>query len=262
MNGREVRVMVVEDEWQVRAEYRKLIRRHKMLELVAEAASQKEALDLFKTVSVDALILDLEMPQGSGILLLEEMRALPFDMPFVAVVTNVISKAVYNAVRDLGADYICAKSSEGFSLDVPLSVIEISAPYKTRGKRKNIFPGNRAFSAEEDERRHRTALELYRMGYSDKMKGTVYLKEAIAFLSDYGIDDISITKELYPHIAEVFSTKAGNVERDIRIAIEKVWSEQSLETLGRLYPYEWNEQTGRPTNAEFIRNMARKMIQL
>ena len=83
-------------------------------------------------LEIDAMILDLELPGGSGILLLEKLHQMQIPKPFIAVVTNVVSQPIYQTIRMLGADYICAKGEKGFSLNVPISIIEISAPYQTK----------------------------------------------------------------------------------------------------------------------------------
>lgn len=70
---------------------------------------------------------------------------------------------------------------------------------------------------------------------------------------------ISTTKELYPYIARKFKVNAGNVERSIRVAIEKVWTKQDLKRLQELYAEGWNKDTGRPANTKFIRTIARKV---
>ena len=87
----EIRVMIVEDE-EVRKEYRRLIPEYSMLRLVAESGNQEEALKILEEVAVDVLILDLEIKNGSGILLLEKLQRMKIEKPFIMVVTNVISK--------------------------------------------------------------------------------------------------------------------------------------------------------------------------
>lgn len=104
------------------------------------------------------------------------------------------------------------------------------------------------------------SLELSRMGFPSKRVGTVYCEEAILAVAMSDKRDIMITKEIYPRIALNYQTNAKNVERVIRLVIEKVWTEQDIRILQEVYPYEWNSRAGRPTNAEFIHNMAQKII--
>lgn len=255
-----VRVMVVEDEPDVRDEYRRMIKERSMMQLVAETDNQEEALKILEMTSVDAIILDLELPRGSGILLLEKIQMLSIEKPFIAVVTNVVSKVIYDTIRSMGVDYICAKGDENFSLDVPLSIIEISAPFqRTKEVRKNEKNEMNARTRKNIYQRN-IEFELSRMGFPTKLHGTIYCEEAIVFVAMSERQDISMTKEVYPYIAEKYETNAKNVERNIRIVIEKVWTEQDVRKLKELYPYEWNVRTGRPTNAEFFYNIVQKII--
>ncbi|MCI9217580.1 sporulation initiation factor Spo0A C-terminal domain-containing protein [Lachnospiraceae bacterium 42-17] len=255
-----VRVMVVEDEAEVREKYRKLISGHPMLHFVAETGNANEALHILQTETIDAVILDLEMPQGSGIIFLSELQMLEIEKPFIAVVTNVVSKTIYDAVRQMGADYICAKGSAGFSWDTPLSIIELTAPYRRTKEAAADISHNVNHRTRMNIYQRSISLELSRMGFPSKRVGTVYCEEAILAVAMSDKRDIMITKEIYPRIALNYQTNAKNVERVIRLVIEKVWTEQDIRILQEVYPYEWNSRAGRPTNAEFIHNMAQKII--
>lgn len=259
INQMRVRVMVVEDETEVRDEYRRLIKERSILQLVAETDDPDEALQLLEVTTVDALILDLEMPRGSGILLLEKLNTMQIEKPFIAVVTNVVSKVIYDAIRNMGVDYICAKGDPKFSLAVPLSIIEISAPYRKTKERAELISGKLNARTRRDLYGREIEFELSRFGFSLKMLGTSYIQEALMFLVMSDIKEISMTKEMYPYIASKFKTNPTNVERNIRIAIEKVWTEKEVKALKELYSYEWNMNTGRPTNAEFLYNIAKKL---
>lgn len=260
MNLINVRVMVVEDEAEVREKYRKLISGHPMLHFVAETDNANEALHILQTTTIDAVILDLEMSKGSGIIFLKELRTLKIERPFIAVVTNVVSKTIYDTIRDMGADYICAKGGEGFSWDTPLSIIELTAPHRRTKEVAAEISHNVNHRTRMDIYQRSISLELSRMGFPPKRVGTAYCEEAILTVAMSDKRDVMITKEIYPRIALNHQTNAKNIERDIRLVIEKVWTEQDIRILHELYPYEWNSRAGRPTNAEFIHNMAQKII--
>ncbi len=260
MSQTNIRIMVVEDEPEVREEYRLLIERRNMLQLVAETDRQEDALKLLESIPIDALILDLELPQGSGILLLEKLEMMPVEKPFIAVVTNVVSKVVYDTIRRMGVDYICTKGNADFSLEVPLSIIEISAPYRQRRESAGSMSRKLNTHTRRDLYRRSVERELFRMGFPAKMLGTRYCQEGILYFAMSEKTEISMTKDLYPYIASKHQTNIKNVEKDIRIAIEKVWTEQDIRDLREMYPCEWNEKSGRPTNAEFIHNMVQKII--
>lgn len=260
MEETKTKVMIVE-EGETREEYRRLMKEHPTLLLAAECETEDEAIEILNKLRVDVLILGLEIRGGSGLLLLERIRGMNITKPFVVVVTNIISKRLYEPVRMIGADYICSKSAINYSLDIPLSIIELCAPY-----RKSAHTGT---IQDEEQRRcsltgiyqKRIHRELEAIGFPRGVHGTSYLKEGIFYLVMSGQASISTTKELYPYIAEKFATNTGNVERNIRGVIEKVWTKQNIEQVCKRYGGEWKTDTGRPTNTKFMKWMAEKVIE-
>lgn len=250
MEHEDIRIMIVEDR-ENREEYRALLKKHTKLRLVAESDNQEESLKILQETQIDAMILDLEIQNGSGILLLQKLQTLDIKKPFIEVVTNIISRQAYEPVRMMGADYICSKSSINYSLDIPLSILEICMSC-----RKEQIPKGPAV---KEMYRQRIHIILKEMGFSSEMQGTGYLEEGILYMVLEGKMMISTTKELYPYIARKFKVNAGNVERSIRVAIEKVWTKQDLKRLQELYAEGWNKDTGRPANTKFIRTIARKV---
>ena len=254
-----VQILIVEDDLELREQYRALIQGRTTLRLVAETESVEDAIRILQTDEIDAMILDLELPGGSGILLLEEMQKLHIRKPFVAVVTNVVSQPIYQTIRKLGADYICAKGERGFSLNVPISIIEISAPYQKNTESASVIKDEIKRQTCIDIYKRRTEDELLRLGFSFKLKGTVYCQKAILYILISEKDNLSATKDIYPYVAKECKTNVKNVERSIRAVIEKVWKEQDIRKIKEVYPYECNIETGRPTNTDFLYGLAKKI---
>ena len=100
---------------------------------------------------------------------------------------------------------------------------------------------------------------IHEIGVPAHIKGYHYLREAIMMC----VEDVemlnSITKILYPTIAEKFQTTPSRVERAIRHAIEVAWSRGRMETLDALFGYTINTGKGKPTNSEFIALIADKI---
>ena len=110
-------------------------------------------------------------------------------------------------------------------------------------------------STEETEERNleKDVTEMiHEIGVPAHIKGYNYLREAIMMC----VEDVemlnSITKVLYPTIADNFQTTPSRVERAIRHAIEVAWSRGRMETLDSLFGYTINLGKGKPTNSEFI----------
>ena len=100
---------------------------------------------------------------------------------------------------------------------------------------------------------------IHEIGVPAHIKGYQYLREAIMM----SVEDVemlnSITKILYPSIAEKYQTTPSRVERAIRHAIEVAWSRGKMETLDALFGYTINIGKGKPTNSEFIALIADKI---
>lgn len=100
---------------------------------------------------------------------------------------------------------------------------------------------------------------IHEIGVPAHIKGYQYLREAIMIsVKDQSMLG-SITKALYPYIAELFQTTPSRVERAIRHAIEVAWSRGKMETLEGLFGYTINTGKGKPTNSEFIALIADKI---
>lgn len=93
---------------------------------------------------------------------------------------------------------------------------------------------------------------IHEIGVPAHIKGYQYLREAIMLSVDNQEMLGSITKILYPTIAQKYDTTPSRVERAIRHAIEVAWSRGRMETLEALFGYTINTGKGKPTNSEFI----------
>ena len=93
---------------------------------------------------------------------------------------------------------------------------------------------------------------LHLFGIPEHISGTQYLKEIIPYCLNYGKVMPSITKELYPMVAEVFGTTRQRVERAIRTAIEVGWDRIPPDIIEHYFGNSVSPDHGKPTNAEFI----------
>ena len=64
----------------------------------------------------------------------------------------------------------------------------------------------------------------------------------------------SITKQLYPSIAERFETSASKVERAIRHAIEVAWNRGKIENINSIFGLKVYNSNEKPTNGEIFIN--------
>ncbi len=104
-------VFLVEDSLAIRARLAATIRGIEGAELVGEAGRVEEAIDGIRASRPDAVILDLQLEDGSG---LEVLRAVHPASPalHVAVLTNYATDQHRRACIDAGAEFFLDKSSD------------------------------------------------------------------------------------------------------------------------------------------------------
>ena len=100
---------------------------------------------------------------------------------------------------------------------------------------------------------------IHEIGVPAHIKGYQYLRTAIIMaVEDMDILN-SITKQLYPSIAQMHGTTSSRVERAIRHAIEVAWGRGKMDTINELFGYTVHAEKGKPTNSEFIALIADKI---
>jgi len=104
-------VLLVEDAAQVRQRLRALMTETGSLHVVAEAATVAEAQRLFDSVHPEAVMLDLALPDGSGLDVLRHIRKAG-GRCLVLVLSNHAEPETRHCCYELGADYVFGKSDE------------------------------------------------------------------------------------------------------------------------------------------------------
>ena len=88
---------------------------------------------------------------------------------------------------------------------------------------------------------------LIRFGITPNLNGFRYILDAVTMLKEH--NNISVTKELYPNIAEKYKTTASRVERAIRHCINVAYKKYNED-----FQREFSEDL--PTNSEFLAILA------
>lgn len=99
---------------------------------------------------------------------------------------------------------------------------------------------------------------LNEIGIPRNLRGCEYLRTAIELA--YKNNHISITRELYPRVAEKHNSTSKRVERAIRHAIEVTWSRGNIEFINHYFAYSVSAVKGMPTNSQFIFTIADILI--
>ena len=115
----DARILICDDEPHLRELMRVSLDRHYEF---AEAADAAEAIELADRVRPDLVLLDVMMPGGSGLSVIERMRRTPdlAGVP-VVVVSAFVSEDDRQAAREAGADGFVGKP---FDPDELASIVE------------------------------------------------------------------------------------------------------------------------------------------
>lgn len=223
------------------------------INIVGKAYNGKDTLELIANDPPDVLLLDIIMPHLDGLGVLEQLNNFDFDpRPKVIMLTAFGQEDITRKAVELGASYYILKP---FNMDVLVERIRLL------GTGQSSLPPVSGFV----KPLKRTSLEgdvtniIHEIGIPAHIKGYHYLREAIMMV----VEDVdllgSVTKILYPRIAEKFDTTSSRVERAIRHAIEVAWARNNIETIKKFFGYTINTERGKPTNSEFIALVADRL---
>ena len=226
------------------------------MEVTGVAYTGNEVLELVQQETPDVLILDIIMPHLDGIGVLEQIHRLNLDpQPKIIMLTAFGHENITQRAVELGADYYILKP---FDLEVLTNRIRQmkSHQYAPKSPYHKTQPTT-------DKKNHQLDSNItdiiHEIGVPAHIKGYMYLREAISMV----YNDIellgSITKVLYPKIAEEYKTTPSRVERAIRHAIEVAWNRGNIDSISSMFGYTINMSKAKPTNSEFIAMVADKL---
>ncbi|MDT8393361.1 MAG: LytTR family DNA-binding domain-containing protein [Bacteroidales bacterium] len=96
-----IRGIIVEDEKHSRETLTGMLERYcKNVEVIAEAESYRSGLELIRKYSPDVVFLDIQMPDGSGFRLLEELDTINFAIIFTTAFDQFAIKAIKYSALD------------------------------------------------------------------------------------------------------------------------------------------------------------------
>ncbi len=225
-------------------------------EVIGSAYNGKEVLEMMKEEIPDVLLLDIIMPHLDGIGVLEAMTTMEMERrPHVIMLTAFGHENITRRAVDLGAAYYILKPFSMESLADRIRQLNGTIASSPVSVAPNVSKkSSRRMPLEEE-----VTEVLHQIGIPAHIKGYLYLREAIMMV----VEDIdllgSVTKILYPGIAQHFNTTPSRVERAIRHAIEVAWSRNNIEIIKKFFGYTIKTEKGKPTNSEFIAMMADRM---
>jgi two-component system response regulator (stage 0 sporulation protein A) len=212
-----------------------------------------EALEMIEKHQPDVVILDLVMPHLDGIGVLERLGQLNIPYrPHIIMLTAFGQEALTKKAVELGATYYILKP-----FDLDLLAARIGQLVSDTQTETMVNPGIAPMKSRNMDLE--VTRIIHQMGVPAHVKGYQYLRDAILLVTEEVNLMGAVTKELYPLIAEKYTTTASRVERAIRHAIELAWDRGNVDMMNKYFGYTINIERGKPTNSEFIAMVADKL---
>ncbi|HPY36353.1 MAG TPA: sporulation transcription factor Spo0A [Clostridia bacterium] len=245
------RMLLVDDDQQFLALMRSYFSAQEQVRQVELATDGRQAFDKLRNSKFDAVVMDLIIPKLDGLGVLEHLNMSGGEQPAVVITSAIRNEAMIRNACALGAKYFMVKPVEPETLF--RRIIETLSATTSSSLAPPVLQPPRTL----DEKITSVFLVA---GIPAHIKGYHYLREGIRMVYATPTLINRITKELYPGIAEHFSTTASKVERAIRHAIEVAWSRGKIENINQLFGYNIYSKNDKPTNGEFIALVADKLI--
>jgi len=217
--------------------------------IVATANDGANLLKRIKEYRPDVVIMDLVLPELDGFAVMEKLNEENISTNII-VHTSLSLNGFINKAMKLGAKYYAIKP---FNTKVLMERIDDIVESEV----ENL---NNAQSSNMGKMEEKITNIFITVGIPAHIKGYQFLREAIKLAIANPEIINSITKKLYPTIAEKYSTSASKVERAIRHAIEVAWNRGKIENINTVFGLKVYSSNEKPTNGEFIALVADKML--
>ena len=221
------------------------------IEVVGSATDGEVALNEIQELKPDVLIMDIVLPSLDGFMLIERLKNLMGnECPKLIVASALVHEGFISKALSMGVGYYINKPCKEEVVEQRINdIVNLNV---------NVIPTpERAKNRIIDEKISNIFITV---GIPAHIKGYQFLREAIKMAIDTPDIINSITKKLYPAIAEKFATSASKVERAIRHAIEVAWNRGKIENINSIFGLKVYTSNEKPTNGEFIALVADKMI--
>lgn len=219
---------------------------------VANNGNELEGL-ISANPQTNVVVLDIMLGGKDGFAIMEDCKSK--NLPIKFIVTSALYSEIFiQKAMSLGADYYMIKPISPQVLADRIADLYTDYSHKENDQTsKQTSKANRALE-------EKISNIFITVGIPAHIKGYQFLREAIKMAIQSPEIINSITKELYPSIAQKFDTSASKVERAIRHAIEVAWNRGKIENINSVFGIKVYSNNEKPTNGEFIALVADKML--
>lgn len=222
----------------------KYFRENDNFDLVGVSNDGERVVNDVLKLKPNVLVMEVMLSNLDGFAVLDKIKELKEQMPKVFFVSNLSHSGFVTKAIQSGASYFMIK---------PVS------PENLENRINEVLDNGRSHNAgrQLDEKISNIFISI---GIPAHIKGYQFLREAVKLAVEEPEIIGSITKKLYPTIAERFETSSSKVERGMRHAIEVAWNRGKIENINNIFGLKIYNRNEKPTNGELIALIADKMI--
>lgn len=245
------KIVLLDESLTERTNLKETFTKDKQFEVIGESSDGQKGVELVLRTQPDLIVMDLVLETLDGIEVISKIRESNAKTK-ILVLSSLKNDGFIQKAVESGADYYMLKPA--------ISDILIK-------RAKELLDSNQIQIGTVAQKSQKTkAIEeklsniFITIGIPAHIKGYQFLREAIKMAMKEPNIINSITGQLYPSIANTFSTSPSKVERAIRHAIEVAWNRGKIENINNIFGIKIYSANEKPTNGEFIALVADKML--
>jgi len=254
VNSKPMTFVILEDDIDMVNAFADLAEIRNDIKLIAHTNSSFEAIKLVKKLKPEAVIVDLELPNGNGtgFEFLTELRNTVLNFMLLVIVnTKVQPGMVYDGIHEGYADLVYYKGQDDYKIEYIINSMLFS-----RKKSNSKVKPNTALQGklQDEEIKKLTNLinkELDNIGIKRTLNGSKYLIEAILFMLEKNPKTVREVSPLI-HLSNIYNMYPSNISRDISTAISNAWLNTPIDDLAHYYTGAIKQATCQPTPMELI----------
>ncbi|MBP3620049.1 MAG: sporulation transcription factor Spo0A [Clostridia bacterium] len=213
-------------------------------EVVGQSDDGSVAVKDIMSAEPDVVVMEVMLSNKDGFAVMEELKTMKGKMPKIFFVSHLSHGGFVAKAIQSGASYFMVKPISPENLE--RRILETFYNDSTAGESRQL-----------DEKISNIFISI---GIPAHIKGYQFLREAVKLAVEEPEIIGSITKKLYPTIAERFETSSSKVERGMRHAIEVAWNRGKIENINNIFGLKIYNRNEKPTNGELIALIADKML--
>lgn len=218
-----------------------------------------EIVEKIACVQPDIVFMDMFMSQIDAIDVINSYSSLfAPSKPYFAVVSPFMSSRLKDELKKCGVKKILLKPySSHDATDIIMHVYRHKFMNNSRKAGASISTVHEIHRSSPDIELENTVTEILKeLGIPNHVPGYQYLKRAIILSVEDEQMMYSVTRMLYPAIAEEFDATPSGVERRIRHAIIVAWEKGDSNVIESYFGCTIDNMRGKPANSEFIAMVA------